>query len=223
MCQHIDDVQKTSRDALASGSLGIGLAMLPLSKMLPHRKLLINGFSMRANPDANALWQVWRLVSRLALLIILAFAGCNNLKTEEEEPEHFDPPHWPASMLDAAEKIEARIAALTSKDSNVSEKVSDVRGELNDLVEWAPEIAADTDLDESDWEEVYRISETLRAHMASADVPLDDYRDDFGRLSELLREFHQKVAVASKPRDVGAMEDAVEPVPANTPSSSEVP
>lgn len=223
---------QTSRHALASGSACLADSRSFFSRsgsIAANRKKLepIGWQLVSEKPDSNSLRLVWRLVSHSTLLLILACAGCNNLKTEEEEPEHFNPPHWPVNMLDAAEKIDARIAKLTSKDGSDSEKVSDVRSELNDLVEWAPEIAADTDLDESDWDEVYRISETLRAHMASSDVPVDDYRDDFGRLSELLKEFHQKVIVTSKPRDFGPTEDAVEPVPANAPANapttSEVP
>ena len=156
-----------------------------------------------------------------SLVIAIALVGCNHLKTTDESPEHTNPAHWPTSMLDAADKIDLRLENL-----NAADDIKNLRDELSDLVEWSPEIAADTDLDEADWEEIYGLSETLRGHLASVDVPVADYQQDFQRLSMLLREFHRKVSGAHSPEYA---EQGIEAVQANeatepaTTATSEVP
>ena len=93
-------------------------------------------------------------------------------------------------MEDAAQKIEQRLELIRSKAT-----LESTRKELLDLIEWAPEVAADTDLDELEWVPVYELSETLRLHFRASDVSLDDCREDIARLILMLRESHSKLPV----------------------------
>lgn len=206
--------------------------LLALRAGIETHELVKNWIRFHLNAQLND----WRcgLVSRNALVpsgiwmlcllvCVCSVLGCNNLKSSEEEPEHSIPAHWPTSMLDAADKIDQRIDKL-----KIGEVNKDTRDELNDLVEWSPEIAADTDLEESDWDEIYLLSETLREHLASADVPLTDYRQDFSKLSELLREFHQRMSDRQSPMNFASetekenAEQANEATNSATTSTSEV-
>ena len=81
------------------------------------------------------------------MLLLTTFSlGCVAEKESLHEMDHELPPHWPVNMEDAAEKIEQRLSQIEVKESPET-----TREELSDLIEWAPEIAADTDLPELEW------------------------------------------------------------------------
>lgn len=102
--------------------------------------------------------------------------------------DHELPPHWPQNMEDAAQKIEQRLGQLEIKES-----LETTREELSDLITWAPEVAADTDLPELEWIPIYELSETLRHHLSAKDISLSDCREDIERFVVLLRESHAKL------------------------------
>lgn len=118
------------------------------------------------------------------MLLLTTFSlGCVAEKESLHEMDHELPPHWPVNMEDAAEKIEQRLSQIEVKESPET-----TREELSDLIEWAPEIAADTDLPELEWIPIYELSETLRRHLSAGDVSLDECLDDLKRFVALLRE-----------------------------------
>lgn len=126
----------------------------------------------------------------LMLLGVVLLTGCVEEKESLHEDDHELPAHWPASMADAADKIDQRIGLL---GGDTQQDIELARSELQDLVEWAPEVAADTDIREEDWNLIYESSETLRKHLAAGDVSIKSFQEDFERLTSLLREAHIKL------------------------------
>lgn len=121
-------------------------------------------------------------------LAMLFLIGCVAEKESLHEMDHELPPHWPSCMYDAAAKIEERIKTIGQQDLPAT-----IREETEELIEWAPEVAADTDLPEVDWVPIYELSETLRHHFSAKDVSLEDCRDDLVRFVTLLRQSQTKL------------------------------
>ena len=136
--------------------------------------------------EPGAVQLIWRGV---AVLLIVAVAGCAQEKESLHDDDHELPAHWPSSMADAADKIEQRLGIVSKPATDAGP----ARAELKDLVEWAPEIAADTDLPEADWNPIYETSETIRRHMAAEDISVSAFQEDIERLSGQLRQAHQQV------------------------------
>ena len=116
-------------------------------------------------PRSIRCWHVWGWI----LLAVSPFSagGCTPTeggpRTSLYEVQHVQPDHWPADLADMAEKLRTRIAML---DENPAQgKVSQ---ELTDLVGWAAEVAADTDLTEVQWLPIYQRSEMLRRSLRAA-------------------------------------------------------
>ena len=114
--------------------------------------------------------------------------GCVAEKESLHEMDHELPPHWPLNMEDAAQKIQQRLGQIEVKES-----LATTRKELTDLIEWSPEVAADTDLAELEWMPIYELSETLRHHLGAKDISLHDCRDDIERFITLLSDAHAKL------------------------------
>lgn len=124
-----------------------------------------------------------------SIFLLTAFSlGCVAEKESLHEMDHELPPHWPQNMEDAAQKIEQRLGQLENKES-----LETTREQLSDLITWAPEVAADTDLPELEWVPIYELSETLRHHLSAKDISLSDCREDIERFVVLLRESHAKL------------------------------
>lgn len=118
--------------------------------------------------------------------------GCVAEKESLHESDHELPPHWPQNLEDAAAKIEQRIGTTGDEQTQAT-----AREEVSDLIEWAPEVAADTDLTEIQWMPIFELSETLRHHLLAKDVSLVDCRDDIKRLIDVLRESQSILNVKS--------------------------
>ena len=136
--------------------------------------------------------KVANLINRwwAALFVLTAtfHLGCVAEKESLHEMDHELPPHWPLNMDDAAQKIRQKLDLIETKES-----LETTREELLDLIEWSPEVAADTDLAELEWIPIYELSETLRHHLVAKDISLNDCRDDIERFIVLLRESHAKL------------------------------
>lgn len=88
----------------------------------------------------------------LSLLLLSLLTGCAADKESEEEEAHHIPAHTPADL----EKAIARIEILTNHlrdGSELADKPLEVtpQEELRDLVRWLPKLAAESDLNETDW------------------------------------------------------------------------
>ncbi len=125
----------------------------------------------------------------MALAFLLAsLVGCLQEKQSLHEDDHHVPAHWPNNILDAAQKIEDRLATLEADAGDDS-----AQKQLTELVEWTPEIAADTDLTEPDWIPIYEMCETIRRHMLVERMSPSEIRGDFERLIGLLRDSDTKL------------------------------
>lgn len=100
----------------------------------------------------------------LAIVTIIVVGGCGSGALEEGErqasrqADHFVSPHWPADLSDLVVKLSE---GLEQQPTGVA---SDP--ELVDWIQWTSEIAADTDLTESEWnpidQQVRRLTDQLR-------------------------------------------------------------
>lgn len=137
----------------------------------------------------------WYRFLRTQLLAgcVVLLCGCGGEQESLHEHDHELPAHWPSSITDTVDKVQERLELLTN-DAERSDSTEDKAWtELRDLVEWAPEIAADTELSEEDWNPIYESSEVLRRKLSSGSVGLAELRDDFDRLIAALRVAHDKL------------------------------
>lgn len=98
-----------------------------------------------------------------AAVIVGAVAGCagsDNPESEDDHLEHFIPAHKPHSFEELVTELSERGTAL--RDGSVSADSTAVT-ELNDIIGWLPELAADSELRKSDWERAVVASEKLQA------------------------------------------------------------
>lgn len=157
----------------------------------------------------------------LAGLLLLAACvtqiGCQKSPAEEEEAHHI-PEHLPADFDQALARVEQLIAHL--KDGAALEKMPtevNVETELRDVVRWLPELAAQSDLKEADWNVVDAATMGLIEQFGRAKEPPEKWiRQDqtLGEIAELpkkLAEVRQKFRDMQVP-DIVA-EDEPESVP----------
>ncbi|MEM6365557.1 MAG: hypothetical protein AAF745_14105 [Planctomycetota bacterium] len=107
----------------------------------------------------------------IASLIFAAVTGCGSDETPKTslfEHDHNVAPHWPSSLADLAKKLRHR--AIDHDD------IRHVHGrnEIEDLVEWVGEIAADTNMSEADWIPLYEKSEAVSAMLRSTKGELSE-------------------------------------------------
>lgn len=126
----------------------------------------------------------------LICLISVLFSGCGAEQESLHEHDHENPPHWPTSMQNAAELIQTRLNRLTSTSSLSNDETIATRDELLDLVEWSPEIAADTDLTEEQWIPIYSASEAIRGRIRSSTDISSELSTELEKLMQLLTEAH---------------------------------
>lgn len=92
------------------------------------------------------------------LLLLGGVIGCTEQdstpKKSHFEHDHTVAAHWPSDLADVTTKLRERL-----KDENPDEQVV---SEIEDLVSWTAEVAADTDLSEADWLPLYHATESLR-------------------------------------------------------------
>ena len=128
----------------------------------------------------------------LACFLLLAFiSGCGpqdaTPKTSHFEHDHEVAEHWPSDLADAATKIRERLGWIDTGEVPEQQQHEehddddhhdehhhehDPKSEIVDLVAWVPEVAADTNLSESDWLPLHHASDSLMANLNSADDAL---------------------------------------------------
>ena len=107
----------------------------------------------QANNPFRILPSCWILVLLLGG-ILLPFAGCRNQSSassqEEESHEHF-PVHWPKTIFAASERMSELSKSVEATSSNPE---ITVEREFIDLIRWLPELAADSELSEKDFNRI---------------------------------------------------------------------
>ena len=111
----------------------------------------------------------WRkYMASFVALTLLLIVGCGGQDSAPKmslyEDDHAVAEHWPSDLADVAVKVRER---LSDSDADTDAN-SNAFAEIEDLVSWTAEVAADTDLAESDWLSLYEASESLMANLRSA-------------------------------------------------------
>lgn len=92
-------------------------------------------------------------MSRLAWqfgLLLFAFSGCGHHEEDQDHHlGHLIPAHKPESFAVAVTELKSRGPAVFS-----GQATDDARRELLDILDWLPELAADSDLKRKQWEQV---------------------------------------------------------------------
>lgn len=117
-------------------------------------------------------------------------AGCGTEQESLYELEHELPAHWPRDLTDASQKISQRMQMLSSEPGDAQAAT-----ELRELVEWIPEIAADSELPEEHWLTIYDLCEAMRNHLYDPSIGPLDISEDFDRLRGLLEQAAAKLAI----------------------------
>ena len=135
----------------------------------------------------------WKsLAGCFALTLMATLSGCT--ATVEEPPhEHAAPEHAPRNLADLGAKIRERIERLESGED------AEAVAELTDLIGWAAEIAADTEIGEERWNPIWDLSESLRLSIIDAPDQWDDRRKaDAIQLCQLVEEGWESMAPADR-------------------------
>lgn len=95
-------------------------------------------------------------------LLFLVAVGCAD-KAEEDHAEHHIPEHKPKSFADAVKEIPRRIEAISVQASaGTGDRLERELLELQEIIGWIPELAADSDMRRAPWEEVQAIGGSLK-------------------------------------------------------------
>jgi|LakMenEpi03Aug12_release.lakeMendotaPanAssembly.Ray.scaffolds.fasta_scaffold01774_20 hypothetical protein len=122
----------------------------------------------------------------LSLLLLSLLAGCAAEKESEEEEAHHIPAHTPADF----EKALSRIETLTNHlrdGSELADKPLEVtpQEELRDLVRWLPKLAAESDLNEADWNVVDQSTIAIIDRLWTPGKPPQDLFQDRALLDQV--------------------------------------
>ena len=122
------------------------------------------------------------LLGMSMLSVWVACAGCSqdSSQTKSHVHSHETVNHMPKSLGDLCRKILVRLEEYQNGDAS-----DQIKSELTDLVSWAPEFAADTDLSERLWIPIYQASEKLRSSIESDKTRWDQQRVE--EIAELCR------------------------------------
>jgi hypothetical protein len=159
-----------------------------------------------------------RWLTLMAILgLCTTLCGCQKGAAEEEEAHHI-PEHLPADFDQALTRVEQLVAHL--KDGAALEKLPtevNVETELRDVVRWLPELAAQTDLKEEDWNVVDGATIELIEQFGKAKDPPEKW---IGKSETLMKiaELPKLLAdVRQKYRDMQVPEVVVEDEPTSVP------
>jgi hypothetical protein len=87
--------------------------------------------------------------------------GCSRatgVGEEDEHLEHFIPPHKPQTFRELVDELSKRVTHLSGATDPSSAELQ----ELRDIIDWIPELAADSDLLKADWELAERTGKELQ-------------------------------------------------------------
>ena len=151
-----------------------------------------------------------RTIGVCTIAIGMLLTGCQGKQGVEEEDHHI-PEHLPADFDQALNRVEQLVSHLRS--GSALEKMPtevDVPTELRDVVRWLPELAAQSDLAEEDWNQVDRATVDLIEKFAKAKEPPEKWIGQ-GEILSAIAELPRKLAeVRQKYRDMQVPDVVIE-------------
>jgi len=149
--------------------------------------------------NANGIQRAFRLtipkVWMGCLAAVVLLVGCqgegDSSKKTLFDDEHELAAHWPEGLADLRLKLQTRLEQLVAQPERSED--SQLYAELVDLVAWTPEIAADTDLTESQWLPIRNAAEAIRKSVQGAGWT-DSTKDQVAELCKLLEQAEQQLA-----------------------------
>lgn len=146
----------------------------------------------------SASWPAWLIAASLLSIA----GGCGggsgsaNEHGNDEQLEHFVPPHKPANFAVLIEQLELRIPQLAGKSSTDDRvKNSTAVQELSDIFGWIPELAADSELCKADFEHATAAGVRLQELVQQSFGP-QSKAQDLAKFEPLLEELRVLVAKA---------------------------
>lgn len=104
-------------------------------------------------------------------LLSLALSGCSQSDADDHANdhhlEHFVPHHKPANFDAAVRQIDERTEHLSLHAGHRHGDEGEELQELLDVVNWIPELAADSDLNESEWNQANAAKKTMAKKLES--------------------------------------------------------
>lgn len=139
--------------------------------------------SVRVSPAAVRRRQRWLSLCCLLLALPL-LSGCVQSSIEgEEEAHHEFPPHRPSSFEQLVSELEQRVTQHQLQGSIPGDD-----SELQDLVGWIPEFAADSELKRQDFDNAVSLGRQLQPELADGGVLSGDRAERVGKSLQGLRE-----------------------------------
>lgn len=148
-----------------------------------------------------------QILMMFSVLLLPVMCGCSDSEADDSGEdhhhhlEHFVPHHKPANFATAVEEIEHRAQHLSDHAGHGHADEKDEFLELVDIVNWIPELAADSDLNEADWKQAKVAATALAASLARQETSKGIL--DLKSLSEViateLQTLQSLTAAAGKP------------------------
>ncbi len=138
------------------------------------------------------------------LCLLCSLSGCGQSEADADDDhhlEHFVPHHKPANFAEAVDEIEHRAKHLSAHAGHGHDDEAEEFQELLDIVNWIPELAADSDLKEADWNKANSAAVALAKILAareSTDGTLN-LKDLPNAIATELNTLESLIAAAGKP------------------------
>lgn len=137
----------------------------------------------------------FRNVSLMLVIAVLAFgsSGCTKAQGEDEHLEHHIPDYKPTSYAAAVEHIRLRQQRIVGRFQSATPDVLDRElSEMADIIGWLPELAADSSMKKTAWNQVQTTSRDLRgvyqkAKLALAASPRGQWPEDSSAVATMLQ------------------------------------
>ncbi len=127
-------------------------------------------------------------------IMLFAYAtqlGCGKEQASLFEHDHVTPKHWPSSLSDAATKIKQQCGSTENRTMTIDE--------FAQLLAWVPEVAAETELSEPEWNEVNSTCEAVSKLLLKDKQITDSNRSPFLELATNLENV-EKMLLERQPK-----------------------
>lgn len=140
-----------------------------------------------------------------AAVLLMLQSGCGESEATATDAdhhlEHFVPDHKPANYAEAVEQIAERSQHLSEHAGHGHGDENEQFQELVEIVDWIPELAADSDLDEAEWEKASRSANQMAALLAArrSSAGVLDLSELAGLIADQFDTLQGLVSAAGKP------------------------